>query len=317
MDLDDAKREVAMLEAAQSPQQNVVQLADVMVTAPDCISPRLYIVMEMYEGNNLLSRVIQRQQAFPEDTVRRMATQLLQAVEYLHYTAGLIHCDLHPSNLLLDTSDHLYVADFGSAICISEHDVPECSRIMMTRTVYTAPELQVHDGFCLNITPAVDLWSVGVVLYFCLFGQAPKMQQLSPIQFPDGQVSRRAKQLISALLHADPTVRLTATEALRHSWLSEQEDRPSRRQSGNVPLKQVTFSTRTSSTTSRGRSGKTRRMKRWFGGRLSRLKCTPRSEQEGPAVLRQSTTETSYGPKPFKQQTSLLSQPTTNLVVTL
>ena len=82
--------------------------------------------MEMYEGGNLLSRVIQRQQGLPEDTVTRMMIQLLEAVENLHNTAGIIHCDLHPSNLLLDSCDNVYVADFGSAVRIHDPGMPEC-----------------------------------------------------------------------------------------------------------------------------------------------------------------------------------------------
>lgn len=124
--------EVAMLKAAQG-HGTVVELIQVFFEDSyneNDVSPgsehsrssgKIYLIMEFMAGGNLLSFVIQNG-GLSEDVVRRLAVELLQAVEHLHTVAFLCHNDLNPSNILLDdpTCDSLKVSDFGSSISI--HD---------------------------------------------------------------------------------------------------------------------------------------------------------------------------------------------------
>jgi len=116
---------------------------------------------------------------------------------------------------------------------------------------YRAPEL-LRPGAPSTSSKEADMWSVGVILYFCLFGPDNSLTHASLIdrihycsteeRSPawNHQTSRHAKQFLSSLIHMDPSVRLTVDEALRHPWLEgvappppqQQPSEPRRRRRG-------------------------------------------------------------------------------------
>jgi serine/threonine protein kinase len=96
---------------------------------------------------------------------------------------------------------------------------------------YRAPELlpQKRSSHDQSATPAADMWSIGAILYFCLFGHNDKsivshdsllsrLHKDHPRKW--SHTSRYAKQFLNSLLHMDPSVRLTAREALEHPWFA-------------------------------------------------------------------------------------------------
>lgn len=110
---------------------------------------------------------------------------------------------------------------------------------------YCAPELLHHSATQIS-SKAADMWSVGVILYFCLFGhdneeqeeptcssskpsqQSLLVERIQLQQFTNERhrliwqsTSRHAKQFLANLLHLDPSVRMTVTEALQHPWLAD------------------------------------------------------------------------------------------------
>jgi hypothetical protein len=80
------------------------------------------------------------------------------------------------------------------------------------------------------------MWSVGVLLCFCIAGgeilrEKSHERLVQKLQGDMGKtngkyaaLSRCGKQLLCALLHADPTVRLTVSEALEHKWFADSEN---------------------------------------------------------------------------------------------
>lgn len=188
---------------------------------------KTHIVMELMPGGNLLSRVIQKG-PLPEATVKRMAHRLIRGVLHLHQTLSLCHNDLQPNNILLSNDKQLVkIADFGAAT--------RCSQMPLFNSAcqppYRAPERQS--------SPAADMWSVGVILYFCLYGQHASLEQgcehlfdqlhkASVKQEHDKPVlSRLAKQLLCNLVHVNPHVRFTAREALMHPWMRSMAEKKS------------------------------------------------------------------------------------------
>lgn len=209
--------EIHLLEAVQG-HSKIVQLVDVMESGD-----KAHVVMELLTGGNVLSRVAQAG-SMSEDVVCGMARDLLQALQYLHTEHSILHNDVQPGNVLMDCSGVVKLVDFGSATDMMQQSKSRPHRINMA---YSAPEVLLGAA----PTYSSDLWSCGAVVYYCLFGRPPFNDAstgrpvLSKIQRgeysfpPEVSVSRKAKQFISSLLHLDPAVRLTAAEALDHSWL--------------------------------------------------------------------------------------------------
>ena len=169
--------------------------------------------------------------------------QVLLALEYIH-GQGLCHLDLKPENLLCTErakqatgsapgGNMLKLADFGFA-----HRTLEGGRGIEAGGILGTPEYnapEVSDKNWTAIGTASDMWSAGVLLHLLLCGQLPvivrcaaDVAQLKRGNFPtEGDtwlsVPDKAKELLASLTHADPSQRLTASQALAHSWVQTAE----------------------------------------------------------------------------------------------
>lgn len=202
-----ARREVSLLRKVQG-HEGIVGLRDVYVNR------KTYIVQDLATGGNLLSRVIQ-QETLPEETVRHIAITILRAIQHMQ-SFDICHNDIQPSNLVLNGMDQVALIDFGRA-CAKGEGLDHGA----LHTSYTSPEVMNFN----SCTPVSDVWSLGATVYFCFFGQAPVpySKRRAELTFPCSEnVSRQAKQFMISCLHHDPTVRLTAEEALAHPWLGQE-----------------------------------------------------------------------------------------------
>ncbi|HLG08912.1 MAG TPA: protein kinase [Gaiellaceae bacterium] len=132
----------------------------------------LFIAMRYVEGRDLKER-LQRGRLDPADAIGILA-QVASALDAAH-ARGLVHRDVKPSNVLLDTgarpdgSDHVYLADFGLTTRVSEEaGIGDDGRLMGTID-YVAPEQIAGE----EIDGRADVYSLGCVLYECLVGQPP------------------------------------------------------------------------------------------------------------------------------------------------
>jgi WD40 repeat protein/tRNA A-37 threonylcarbamoyl transferase component Bud32 len=132
----------------------------------------LFIAMRYVEGRDLKER-LQRGRLDPPDAIGILA-QVASALDAAH-ARGLVHRDVKPSNVLLDTgarpdgSDHVYLADFGLTRRVSEEAGVGDDGHLMGTIDYVAPEQiagEETDG-------RADVYSLGCVLYECLVGQPP------------------------------------------------------------------------------------------------------------------------------------------------
>ena len=124
-----------------------------------------YLVMELVDGPSL-ARLLDKG---PVDPARTMGL-VAQAARALHaaHTAGLVHRDIKPGNLLVSRSGQVKVTDFGIAHAAGSAPLTRPGTLMGT-PAYLAPE-QVA-GACA--TPATDLYALGIVAYQCLTGRPP------------------------------------------------------------------------------------------------------------------------------------------------
>ena len=132
----------------------------------------LFIAMRYVEGRDLKER-LQRGRLDAGEAIGILA-QVASALDAAH-AHGLVHRDVKPSNVLLDTgarpdgSDHVYLADFGLTKRVSDEiGIGEEGRLMGTID-YVAPEQIAGE----EIDGRADVYSLGCVLYECLVGQPP------------------------------------------------------------------------------------------------------------------------------------------------
>jgi WD40 repeat protein len=132
----------------------------------------LFIAMRYVEGRDLKER-LQQGRLDPADAIGILA-QVASALDSAH-ARGLVHRDVKPSNVLLDTgarpdgSDHVYLADFGLTKRVSdEPGLADDGRFMGT-IEYVAPEQIAGE----EIDGRADVYSLGCLLYECLVGQSP------------------------------------------------------------------------------------------------------------------------------------------------
>jgi serine/threonine-protein kinase len=124
-----------------------------------------YLVMELADGSSLEAAL-----ATGALDARRSMDVLAQAAAGLQaaHAAGLIHRDVKPANLLLTSGGTVKITDFGIAHAVGSAAVTPSGQMMGTPG-YHAPEQVAGEG----VTPASDLYALGVVAYECLAGAPP------------------------------------------------------------------------------------------------------------------------------------------------
>ncbi|MFF8935084.1 serine/threonine-protein kinase [Streptomyces paradoxus] len=178
---------------------------------------RPYIVMELIEGGSLADRLAQRG---PVDAAEaaRIGIALLGALGAAH-AAGVLHRDLKPDNVLLETgTDRIVLTDFGIAQVAGAPTLTE-NGAFVGSPEYTAPERMsgVRTG------PESDLWSLGALLCAALSGESPFHRDslggvLHAVVVGDIQPPAQAEPLlpvVRGLLERDPDRRLDADRAER------------------------------------------------------------------------------------------------------
>jgi len=190
-----------------------------------------YLVTEMMKGGELFDRIVAKTY-YNEKEARDVCKILFEAISYCH-SVKVAHRDLKPENLLLmsKTDDlKIKIADFGFAKKVTSE---ECLLTQCGTPGYVAPEI-------LRGVPygqKSDMWSLGVIAYILIGGYPPFIEQNQRELFRKikrgsyefhveywGQISREAKDLISALLTVDPKRRLSAKKALEDPWITGSDD---------------------------------------------------------------------------------------------
>lgn len=148
-------REIMFLRALHG-HPNVVQLLDVMPADND---RDIYLVFD-YMDTDLHAAI--RADILHDVHKRYIMYQLLRAIKYMH-SGELVHRDVKPSNILLDTDCHVKIADFGLARSLGTRRkafaAPVLTDYVATRW-YRAPEVLLGSS---TYTKGIDLWSLGCI----------------------------------------------------------------------------------------------------------------------------------------------------------
>ncbi|CAD6447890.1 605b355b-7eb9-4601-908d-2328416a551f [Sclerotinia trifoliorum] len=221
------QQEIAILMGVSHP--NMLCLKDTF-DEPDAT----YLVLELAAEGELFNWIVKKGKLTEQET-RKVFVQLFEGLKYLH-ERGIVHRDIKPENILMTDEDlHVKLADFGLSKIIGEASF---TTTLCGTPSYVAPEI-LQDNNCRRYTRAVDIWSLGVVLYICLCGFPPFSDELytrdnpydlkaqikmGRFDYPSpywDNIGDPALDLIDHMLTVDPEKRYTVDECLAHPWMTQ------------------------------------------------------------------------------------------------
>ena len=220
---DNVKREIKMLSDLD--HKNIMKLIEVFYNDE---KGKIYIVLEyccavlkdMLDESDL--------KRFPIWQAHFHFSQLMDGLEYLH-SNRIVHKDIKPGNLLLDTAGVLKIADFGVAEVLDLFAEDDTCTTSQGTPAFQPPEIangqEDFSGF------KVDVWSSGVTLFNFVTGAYPfegdtifrLFENIGKCEFtfPDASapdIDPILESLIRGMLDKDPVARLSVKEIQHHDW---------------------------------------------------------------------------------------------------
>jgi serine/threonine-protein kinase len=127
----------------------------------------LFIAMRYVEGTDL-RKLLRVEKTLGPERMLPIISQVGDALDAAH-ARGLVHRDVKPGNVLLDTSEHAYLSDFGlTKRALSVSGITETGQLVGTID-YVAPEHIKGDA----VDGRADIYSLGAIVHECLTGQVP------------------------------------------------------------------------------------------------------------------------------------------------
>lgn len=178
---------------------------------------KLHLILDYVNGGEMFTHLFNRE-TFSEAEVRIYIGEIVLALETLH-KLGIIYRDIKLENILLDSSGHIVLTDFGLSKEFLPGDTNHRAYSYCGTMEYMAPE--VVRGSSAGHDFSVDWWALGVLTYELLTGASPftvdgerntskeisqRILKKNPPIPP--QFTASGKSFIAALLHKDPTKRL-------------------------------------------------------------------------------------------------------------
>ncbi len=187
----------------------------------------IYIIMEYLSGGDLLEYV--GENLLTEKISAKIIKEIARGIKYMNLF-GLIHRDLKPENIVFAKKNDittLKIIDFGLTKTLGND---EKAKEAIGTITYLAPEVFTHKPY----NHKVDIWSIGIILYFLLSGFLPfddenldqdiiaKKVVFSHQEYPKdvfGDISNSCLRLIDKCLEKNPDKRISINEFLKDEWV--------------------------------------------------------------------------------------------------
>uniref|UniRef100_M3ZLW3 non-specific serine/threonine protein kinase n=1 Tax=Xiphophorus maculatus TaxID=8083 RepID=M3ZLW3_XIPMA len=188
------------------------------------VGDELWVVMEFLEGGALTDIVTHTR--MNEEQIATVCLSVLKALSVLH-TQGVIHRDIKSDSILLTHDGRVKLSDFGFCAQVSKE--VQRRKSLVGTPYWMAPELISR----LPYGPEVDIWSLGIMVIEMVDGEPPyfnepplkAMKMIRDNQPPKlknlHKVSPLLKSFLDRMLVREPAQRATASELLKHQFLSK------------------------------------------------------------------------------------------------
>jgi beta-lactam-binding protein with PASTA domain/predicted Ser/Thr protein kinase len=192
-----------------------------------------FIVMEFVDGTPL-SNLIRTEGPLLADRAAAIGAAVAAALAFAHRN-GVIHRDVKPGNVLIDSSGHVKVADFGIARASNtQENLTQTGAVMGTATYFSPEQAQG-----LSVDPRSDVYSLGVVLYEMVTGKPPftgdnpvavaykhVREEPPPLRQLNPQVPAAFEAIVMQAMAKLPDDRYASAEDLRTDLLRFRQGRP-------------------------------------------------------------------------------------------
>lgn len=125
-----------------------------------------FLVMELVPGEPL-SSILEREKSLSIDKVLDVVAQTAAALQAAH-SAGLVHRDIKPGNMLITPEGRVKITDFGIARIADQVPLTATGQVMGTVQYLSPEQASGHPA-----SPATDIYSLGIVAYEALAGKRP------------------------------------------------------------------------------------------------------------------------------------------------
>lgn len=221
------KKEISILNIAR--HRNILYLHESFESLEE-----LVMIFEFISGVDIFERISTASFELNEREIVSYVRQVCDALEFLHrHSIG--HFDIKPDSIIYFTrrSSVVKIVEFGQARQLKPGD---SFRLQFTSPEYYAPEVHHHD----LVSTATDMWSVGALTYILLSGINPFIAETNQqvienilnaeYNFDDEafkDISIEAMDFVDRLLVKERKARMTAAEALNHTWLKQKTEKTS------------------------------------------------------------------------------------------
>ena len=200
------------------------------------VDGREYLVMDFIEGRDLqeiLNEVLRQGKHLSETQVMIWASQLLDALDYLHsQEPPVLHRDIKPSNIKITPENRVKLVDFGLVKILQPDDASTVTVVQGRGTVAYTP-LEQYGGDTGHTDVRSDIYSLGATLYHLLAGAPPqdakerflKSGLLDPLRQLNPAISTRTERAVFQALAMHPDERPVSIAALREALFGAENAR--------------------------------------------------------------------------------------------
>ncbi|XP_005463630.1 SNF-related serine/threonine-protein kinase [Oreochromis niloticus] len=215
-------QEVRCMKMVQHP--NVVRLYEVIDTAT-----KLYLILELGDGGDMYDCIMKHEGGLSEEVAKCYFAQIVHAISYCH-RLHVVHRDLKPENVVFfEKQGVVKLTDFGFS---NRFQPGKKLNTSCGSLAYSAPEILLGDEYD---APAVDIWSLGVILFMLVCGQPPfqeandseTLTMIMDCKYTvPPHISHACRDLIGHMLQRDPKKRATLEQIESHQWLQGVDPSP-------------------------------------------------------------------------------------------